>query len=311
MANIYGFGVNNMSGVLIEQTTSEEQIDPIPLPLVLSDRVFVTRTNPTTNKKVTYKSDLETVLGFLAENLEDVDLSGYVTIASIVNTLTSTSTNAPASANTVKTLKDLLDALVNMIGASSGAGIAPLLNGIIPSQFLPSFVDDALEFDNLAAFPVTGEQGKIYIAKNTNLIYRWASSIYVLIGDGTSVDVIGVGAVAFARYDQAQSLSDSAKLQHHINVGTFKPKNINVSDNYVFSAPHNNGQTVIRIDSADSKTATINNLLTTSVTIRRVGTGALSLVEDDLTLNGNLIFDAVHSSKTIVYVSPGVYDVYG
>ena len=38
-------------------------------------------------------------------------------------------------------------------------------------------LDDVLEYDNLASFPETGEDGKIYIAKDTNLQYRWSGSV--------------------------------------------------------------------------------------------------------------------------------------
>ncbi len=61
---------------------------------------------------------------------------------------------------------------------------APIVNGLIPSQYLPSYVDDVVEFANLAAFPSTGESGKIYVALDTNLTYRWSGSFYLLIGGG-------------------------------------------------------------------------------------------------------------------------------
>ena len=47
---------------------------------------------------------------------------------------------------------------------------------------------DILEFANLASFPVTGESGKIYLALDTNLTYRWSGSAYVQIGGGGSTD---------------------------------------------------------------------------------------------------------------------------
>jgi hypothetical protein len=48
---------------------------------------------------------------------------------------------------------------------------------------------DVLEFANLAAFPVTGETSKIYLALDTNKTYRWSGSAYVQIGGGTEVDI--------------------------------------------------------------------------------------------------------------------------
>jgi len=99
------------------------------------------------------------------------------------------------------------------------ANLCPLVEGKVPSANLPSYVDEALEFANLAAFPVTGESGIIYIAINDNTIYRWTGSAYVLIGDGTSVDVVGVGASSFVRYDVAQTLSNDDKARVQTTLG--------------------------------------------------------------------------------------------
>lgn len=56
---------------------------------------------------------------------------------------------------------------------------ADLVGGLIPSSQLPSYVDDVLEYANLASFPTTGETGKIYVDLATNKIYRWSGSVYV------------------------------------------------------------------------------------------------------------------------------------
>lgn len=53
--------------------------------------------------------------------------------------------------------------------------------GKVPAAQLPSFVDDVLEFANLAALPGTGETGKIYVTLDTGRIYRWSGSVYVEI----------------------------------------------------------------------------------------------------------------------------------
>lgn len=53
--------------------------------------------------------------------------------------------------------------------------------GKVPTSQLPSYVDDVLEFANKTGFPSSGETGKIYIAKDTNLTYRWSGTAYVEI----------------------------------------------------------------------------------------------------------------------------------
>lgn len=68
--------------------------------------------------------------------------------------------------------------------ANKGAanGYAPLgADTKIAATYLPSYVDDVLEYANLAAFPASGESGKIYVAQDTNKTYRWSGSVYVEI----------------------------------------------------------------------------------------------------------------------------------
>lgn len=52
-------------------------------------------------------------------------------------------------------------------------------SGLIPSTQLPSYVDDVLEYTNLASFPATGTTGKIYIDLATNKVYRWSGTVYI------------------------------------------------------------------------------------------------------------------------------------
>ena len=66
-----------------------------------------------------------------------------------------------------------------------------ITSGVIDAARLPAYVDDVLEFTNLAAFPVTGETGKIYVALDTNKTYRWSGSAYVYITSGAVDSVNG------------------------------------------------------------------------------------------------------------------------
>jgi hypothetical protein len=60
-------------------------------------------------------------------------------------------------------------------------------SGLVPTAQLPSYVDDVLEYANLAAFPVTGESNKIYVAIDTGYNYRWSGSVYTQMTDQTAV----------------------------------------------------------------------------------------------------------------------------
>jgi len=79
-------------------------------------------------------------------------------------------------------------------------GVAPL-NGSskIDAQYLPSYVDDIEEYANLAGFPATGEQGKIYVALNTNKTYRWSGSAYVEVSPSDVNSVFGRTGIVTAQ----------------------------------------------------------------------------------------------------------------
>lgn len=71
-------------------------------------------------------------------------------------------------------------------------GVAPLnASTKIDSTYLPAYVDDVLEYANLASFPVTGSTGIIYVALNTNLCYRWSGSAYIEISPAPVTSVNG------------------------------------------------------------------------------------------------------------------------
>ncbi|MDV8006732.1 hypothetical protein [Rhodococcus sp. IEGM 1318] len=75
-------------------------------------------------------------------------------------------------------------------------GYAPLdENGKLAAAYQPSYVDDVLEYANLAAFPAVGESGKIYVSIVNNRPYRWSGSVYVEIAPSPgSTDVVPEGA---------------------------------------------------------------------------------------------------------------------
>lgn len=67
-------------------------------------------------------------------------------------------------------------------------GVATLgADGKVPSGQLLSYVDDVLEYDKKSAFPATGETGKIYVTKDTNLTYRWSGTSYVEISSSLAL----------------------------------------------------------------------------------------------------------------------------
>ena len=98
-----------------------------------------------------------------------------------------------------------IDTIDNSIGVPSGiATLDP--DGKVPSSQLPSYVDDVIEVATLDELPATGEAGKIYVTKDTNLTYRWSGSKYVEIS--ASLALGETSSTAYAG-DKGKATTDS------------------------------------------------------------------------------------------------------
>ena len=72
---------------------------------------------------------------------------------------------------------------------------ADLVAWKVPTNQLPSYVDDVLEFDTRTAFPTAGEKGKIYIAINDDSQWRWTGTAYKkMVSSPWSTDAIPEGS---------------------------------------------------------------------------------------------------------------------
>ena len=90
---------------------------------------------------------------------------------------------------------------VSKLGVANGVATLDA-TGLVPTTQLPAYVDDVLEFANLAAFPASGTNGKIYVALDTNKTYRWSGSVYVYITSGAVDSVAGkTGVVTLVKGD--------------------------------------------------------------------------------------------------------------
>ena len=98
------------------------------------------------------------------------------------------------------------DAQVKRTEMGAASGVATLdSTGKIPSSQLPSYVDDVLEYNTKSDFPATGETGKIYIDKATNISWRWGGTDYVEISPS-----IALGETSSTAYagDKGKALAD-------------------------------------------------------------------------------------------------------
>lgn len=84
------------------------------------------------------------------------------------------------------TITNSLNAFISTKGQPGG--LAELdSTGKVPAAQLPSYVDDVLEYSTKAQFPQTGETGKIYVSKDTNLTYRWTGTQYLEISQSLAL----------------------------------------------------------------------------------------------------------------------------
>lgn len=89
----------------------------------------------------------------------------------------------------------------SLLGVANGVATLDS-TGKVPTSQLPAYVDDVLEYANLASFPATGETGKIYVALDTNKTYRWSGSAYIYITSGAVDTVAGkTGVVTLVKGD--------------------------------------------------------------------------------------------------------------
>ena len=128
------------------------------------------------------KSELKTALEI--NNIDNTrDLNKPVSTAQAAAILQAKNDIIDGANGNYDTLKKVQDSFLDIYSrVGLPLGFASLDGeGKIPSQQLPSYVDDVLEYNSISLFPATGETGKIYVAKDTNLTYRWSGTYYVEI----------------------------------------------------------------------------------------------------------------------------------
>lgn len=128
-----------------------------------------------------------------------------------------------------------LNGKVDTSDVGSANGVAELdANGKVPSSQLPSYVDDVLEYADLAHFPATGETGKIYIAEDTNKTYRWSGSDYAEISEslalGETSSTAYAGNKGKANADAIAAIKDGANIDSFGDVETALAGKANSSD---------------------------------------------------------------------------------
>lgn len=156
------------------------------------------------------------------------------------------------------TITNSLNAFISTKGQPGG--LAELdSTGKVPAAQLPSYVDDVLEFSTKAQFPQTGETGKIYVAKDTNLTYRWTGTQYLEISQslalGETPSTAYPGDKGKANRDALNSIP--TKLTSYLTPTTSTGELVKI--NYKYAAKDGLNYGPLQDDNIDIPSATTTN----------------------------------------------------
>jgi len=209
---------------------------------------------------------------------------------------------------------------INSSEKGAADGVAPL-NSLsqIDSIYLPSYVDDVVEYANSSAFPLIGEAGKIYVALDTNLTYRWSGSSYIQISESAVLSVNGqVGVVVLDKTDiglgNVDNTSDLDKpvsndtqdaLNLKVDIGgdtMIGPLNMSaLSENIQFSVSGLNATSNIQIRSDNQTSQNTGNVELTTGNAQGSNTAGSIYLTGGSSVDGNpanIILEAGVSSGT-------------
>lgn len=156
------------------------------------------------------------------------------------------------------TITNNLNAFISTKGQPGG--LAELdSTGKVPAAQLPSYVDDVLEYSTKAQFPQTGETGKIYVAKDTNLTYRWTGTQYLEISQslalGETPSTAYPGDKGKANRDALNSMP--TKLTSYLTPTTSTGELVKI--NYKYAAKDGLNYGPLQDDNIDIPSATTTN----------------------------------------------------
>lgn len=142
------------------------------------------------------------------------------------------------------------DAQVKRSEMGVASGVATLdTTGKVPSSQLPSYVDDVVEYSTKANFPTTGEEGKIYVDKTTNLTWRWSGTAYVEISPS-----LALGETSSTAYAGDKGKANADNISKIIN-GTTKVGKASQADEATHATRADSATTATTASSATTATS--------------------------------------------------------
>lgn len=139
----------------------------------------------------------------------DISGSGSVTLSQLGNgalnianmTLKSVGTSGTYTKVTTNTKGQVVSGTALSAGDIPSLDASKITSGIIDIDRLPASAGSIPEYATLSDFPLIGDSGKVYIALDTNKMYRWSGSTYVPVAGGVDSVAGKTGVVSLTKGD--------------------------------------------------------------------------------------------------------------
>ena len=229
----------------------------------------------------------------------DISGSGSVTLSQLGNGTLNIANMTLESAGTAGTYTKVTTNTKGQVvaGTALSAGDIPSLDaskitsGIIDIDRLPASAGSIPEYATLSEFPLVGDSGKVYIALDTNKMYRWSGSTYVSIAGGVDSVAGKTGVVSLAKGDVGlANVDNTSDIDKPISTDTQTALNtkVDITGDQTIAGVKTFSSTVVGNITGNSGTAT---KLQTARTINGVAfDGTANIVVSDTTavnLTGN------------------------
>ena len=146
----------------------------------------------------------------------------------VSNVLTETDSGKVLDARQGKILDDKITAITSAKSAANGYASLDE-NGKVPSNQLPSYVDDVVEgyyyngafySDSAHTSPITAETGKIYIDLETDKSYRYGGSVYTAIDSYAVATQSDAGLMSASDKTKLDNLAQSQLIDIDFSIAT-------------------------------------------------------------------------------------------
>jgi hypothetical protein len=175
-------------------------------------------------------------------------------------------------------------------------GYVPL-NGssLIEAVYLPSYVDDVLEYADFASFPLTGETGKIYIDLDQNDIYRWSGSVYVEVAGTAPTNWGSITGTLLNQTDLQTALNGKVDVSGDTMTGTLTVPQLEMNQSANYFQPTTNDDKILFIGGNGSGVRDWSNIFFyTGGVFRMNGEDIVTMSENTGRVNqGNIEFNGV------------------